>query len=214
MKWFAILIACLFFQMGFSQNKFKCGWYGKMPPEKRLASFPFNKAQKILLLAFPSPNALFEVVDDTGEGEKGLVLQNDSLSYSRMHISVIKTFRLSDKYQYCATEIIELNPKGIEELSNLMFNYKLNKTIGKNDNVVIGVTGCYEPRNAVLFLDDEGKIISSIEICFECGGILQSPETIPNFNILDYCQECTEMKSLYNSFFIKHGIKYGTRAKK
>ena len=45
-------------------SKIKWGLYGKKTVEERRATFPFSEAKKVVLVAFPSPYAVFEDEED------------------------------------------------------------------------------------------------------------------------------------------------------
>lgn len=188
----------------FSQNsKIKWGLYGKKTVEERRATFPFSEAKKVLLVAFSSPNEL--VVD-----EEGRELAVDSLNLIRWKFNIIKSFQLPErKSKYYATEILDLNQNQIDSLSHILINYKLKKDKLPKEYSVFGI-GCYAPRNAILFLDANEKILSYVEVCFECHQFYQLPqETIVNFNLLSQLQESIKMIDLIKEFFKTNGIKYG-----
>ncbi len=65
---------------------------------------------------------------------------------------------------------------------------------------------CYDPRNAVLFLDTNGKIIAVFEMCFECLGYSLSPK---DFYIGDM-RPCKN--TALKKFFEEAGIHYGIDA--
>jgi hypothetical protein len=199
----------LFFLLSYcvmSQNKgLKCGMYGKMTVDERRNTFPFNKAKKVYLVAFPSKFSPI-VIEETGDNVK-----YDSLSYSKLGYKIINTIKLPNKYQseYLITEKLELNQLQVDTLSNLLLNYKIkNRKLPKK--LALSVIGCYYPRNAVLFVDENEKIISYIEVCFECMQFYQGPdETIENFNILANLEECFGRVELLKDFFKDCKIEYG-----
>ncbi len=177
--------------------------YGKKTVEERRATFPFSDAKKVLLVAFPDPN-MNVVNGDTGE-----TFKIDSLNLIRWNIKFIKSFELpARKSKYYATEIVELNQDKIDSLSHILINYKLKKDKFKEH--AIFASGCYTPRNAILFLDANDKILSYIEICFECHRFIQMPkETIINFNLFSVLEESFKMIDLVKDFMKINGIKYG-----
>lgn len=189
----------------FSQNsKIKWGLYGKKTVEERRATFPFSDAKKVVLVAFPSPN-MNVVNDKTGEE-----LKVDSINLIRWNVKFIKSFELpARKSKYYATEIVELNQNQIDSLSHILINYKLKKDKLPKEYVIFGI-GCYTPRNAILFLDANDKILSYVEICFECHRFIQMPkETIININLFSMLQESFKMIDLIKDFMKINGIKYG-----
>jgi hypothetical protein len=62
---------------------------------------------------------------------------------------------------------------------------------------------CYNPRNAILFLDRNGKVFESIEICFECQKTKESSEKILFGQMRD------EKMNMLKQFFKSAGIVYG-----
>lgn len=193
----------------FAQNsKIKWGLYGKKTVEERRATFPFRDAKKVALVAFPSPN-MSVANSDTGE-----TLKIDSLNLVRWHYKIIKSFELPEKeYKYFVTEIIELNQSSIDTLSNLLLKYKLKKDKLPREYNFLG-WGCYEPRNAILFLDENNNVFNWIEVCFECYQFCQlSNETILNFNKFSGLNESFKMIDFIKEFFIANGIKYGVEDK-
>jgi hypothetical protein len=57
------------------------------------------------------------------------------------------------------TKIVTLEENNLEELYPILLNYT------KGD---LSVAHCYEPRHYIWFEDSEERIISCIEICFQC----------------------------------------------
>lgn len=94
-------------------------------------------------------------------------------------------------------------------MSNILINYKLKKDKLPKEYSILG-SDCYNPRNAILFLDSNEKIISYIEVCFECHQFYQMPkETIINFNLFSNLEQSFKMIDLINDFMKINGIKYG-----
>lgn len=195
---------------GYSQSsKIKWGLYGKKTVEERRATFPFSEAKKVVLVAFPSPNAIFEDEDDD-------MLKKDSIDIVGWGLNVLKTYKLPQREdKYIAIEKIELNQNQIDSLSYILINYKL-----KNDKLpetyTVFASGCYEPRNAILFLDSNDTVISYFEICFECHEFSQLPmdKTIINMNTISNLPEAMKMLDLIREFMKSCGIKYGIVSKK
>jgi len=62
---------------------------------------------------------------------------------------------------------------------------------------------CYNPRNAILFKDKNGKVFEFIEICFECKRVRESSEKI------SLGQMCDQKLDMIKDIFKKAGIEYG-----
>lgn len=73
----------------------------------------------------------------------------------------------------------------------------LLKTLEKQSS---GATLCYSPRNAILFYNELGEVISYLEICFECDHI----KWWNNFGLIGFT---TDQYDKLESFFNKNGIK-------
>ena len=100
-------------------------------------------------------------------------------------------------------ESLILNENQINELTDLIYNVGYqNKDLPK----IIEEGNCYEPRNGILFIDDNGNVFEYIEICFQCGRRVISSEKIKDGV---YCLNKFE---LYKQYFRKQGIKYGTES--
>ena len=184
-------------------SKIKWGLYGKKSVEERRATFPFSEAKKVVLVAFPSPNAVFEDEEDD-------MLKKDSIDIVGWGLNVVKTFKLPEREtKYIAIEMIELNQNQIDSLSHILINYKL-----KNDKLpetyTVYASGCYEPRNAILFLDSNNTVISYFEICFECHEFSQLPmdKTIINMNTISNLPEAKKMLDLIKDFINNIYIKF------
>lgn len=184
-------------------QKLECGWYGKKSVTERDKMFPFNEAKKVLLISFiPTDGTTVIVLDD------GTKIPLDTTKIEKYQVKYLKSFTFKEKKvfkKYFAKEVIEIDKTQIDELSNLMFNYKIKKLPKKLINTPLG---CYIPRNAVLFLDQNDKVISHLEICFECMQTYFSPDPY-NTNDIVIQDNCFEKIELLRKFFNNNGIKYG-----
>jgi hypothetical protein len=64
-------------------------------------------------------------------------------------------------------------------------------------------TSCYQPRNAIIFLDTNGNIFAHIDICFECRKIETTPANI------NWGGFCIGKLDIIKQYFASVGIKYG-----
>ena len=184
--------------------------------------FPFNKAKKVLAIAYYNLSVLgrnyLDVLDETkmdtimdGEGNPFVIPRlkkgknyrsvEGANEWTFLNVDTTQTFKIRPNYY--ATESIELNSNQIDTLSNLLFNYELNKKSFYSYEV-----GCYSPRNAFLFLNEKGKIVGIVEICFECMKMVFSFEEEYGFDGI-----CYERKAAIKSFLAGLGIKYGLETK-
>lgn len=144
----------------------------------RLKNYPFNLATQIQLVAF---TGLMPVRSgDSVYVNKGLPRVGDSICYSRLAETRILTF------------------SEIDSLTDILYNY------GYGGRVRYGsIDMCYDPHNAILFIDKNGKTFAFIEICFMCSRTEESSEKI---NLGEMCDQKMQM---IKNFFKGAGIEYG-----
>lgn len=148
--------------------------------------FPINQSDKIALVAFNSkggPQGLEGSVASMAQTvpQYGFPLPSDSLE-----------FHLLKEWKF-------LNSKELSQLTNILYNYNFDP---KKDSTIYGAF-CYAPRNGIVFINEDNKIIEFLEICFECSGF----ETLTKTHAFgDFCEGKLDM--LYH-FFLENGIKYG-----
>ncbi len=94
---------------------------------------------------------------------------------------------------------ITLTTAQTDNLTDILYNYNYSKKTN-----VINETeyGCYNPRHAIIFLDKTDKVLSYIEVCFECE---QIKTFLPKESIGHFCDGKYE---LLKNFFISIGIKH------
>lgn len=108
---------------------------------------------------------------------------------------------LNDSVDYSKLEEVKtLNLRQIDSLTDIIYNIGYGGTI-----LIIEEMNCYNPRNAILFVNSKGETFAFIEICFECLQISARPE---NIGIGDLCNE---KFSLLKKQFLNAGILYGTK---
>jgi hypothetical protein len=121
---------------------------------------------------------------DSNSIESSLPRLNDTICYSKLQ--EVKTLIFTQ----------------VDKLTNILYNYGFGGPV-----YTMGVASCYNPRNAILFLDRTGKAFEFIEICFECSRIQESSEKI---NAGDLCDQKMDMlKELFKIVGIEYGITKG-----
>lgn len=66
------------------------------------------------------------------------------------------------------------------------------------------VEECYNPRNAILFIDSQGKAFEFIEICFECERAITGSDKISLGGMCD--QKMGMLKLFFKSNKVEYGI--------
>jgi hypothetical protein len=121
---------------------------------------------------------------DSNSIESSLPRLNDTICYSKLQEVKTLTFTQVDK------------------LTDILYNY-----VYRGITYTISETMCYNPRNAILFLDRNGKAFEFIEICFECHKTQESSEKI---SLGDLCDQKMDMlKDLFRKIGIEYGITKG-----
>ncbi len=102
-------------------------------------------------------------------------------------------------------EIKTLTEKGIDSLTDILYNVGYTP-VNNNHSLRIADPGgkCFNPRNAILFVDKTGRVTQYIEICFQCHQIVYSSTKIKQ---TEYCEQKFELLKIY---FLSQNIKIGT----
>jgi hypothetical protein len=146
----------------------------------RLKNYPFNTTSQVKLVSF-----LQKLDNDNADDENKyteLPKLNDTICYSKLH------------------EIKNLSITEIDTLTDILYNTGFRGPTIRESEI-----GCYEPRNAILFIDKNGQTFEYIEICFQCEKVTVSSDRITIGEI------CNQKFSLIKRFFKSKGIKYGTK---
>lgn len=162
---------------------FQCSRTKNTPSAALVGQFPFSQVSVVELVSFKNIFSTTILEDGTS-------------------VNVLKDRlpRKNGKVDY--QEIIErtsLTNKQIDQLVDILYNFSRRDKSG-----VLDLPGCYDPRNAVVFLDTEGDITEVLEICFSCMGYDTDHQT-------DFGDFCEGKYDMLKDFFIQNGISYGTQ---
>lgn len=146
----------------------------------RLKNYPFNTTSQVKLVSFLQKFDNVNAADEIRYTE--LPKFNDTICYSKLH------------------EIKNLSVTEIDTLTDILYNIGFRGPTIRESEI-----GCYEPRNAILFIDKNGQTFEYIEICFQCEKATVSSDKI---NIGEICNQ---KFNLIKKFFKSKGIKYGTK---
>lgn len=176
------------------RKHFECFYSARYTAAQRSAFYPFNKAVKVQLIRFSQPTDVGKWPDTISAEEL------KKQAYLPLSLGGFKgtTIRLR--------ETLFLTQPGIDTLTDILYNYSYTPVRKTNSNLIDEPT-CYEPRNAILFIDADGKVIAWMEYCFTCSGYRHSSTKI-NY---DFCNEKYEM---LRKFFFDRGLTRITRLEK
>jgi hypothetical protein len=200
-KVFLLFLFTINFTFSQHEDEVKCGWYGKKTVEERNQMFPFNVAKKVVYISFYGSELGFDEYLD----ENGKLIKSDSLLDIHLTKLAVKVFSLKANSKYYVKEFVDLNQAQIDDLSNLAFNFIIKK---RPENMLMYQANCYIPRNAILFLDSEEKVIAHTEICFECRRYYSDWDE-NTFDSLVGVEACDDVFIILKHFFKNTGIKYG-----
>jgi len=193
-----IIFFFLKINFGFAQgNSTPCSRVNEFSIERRNQNYPFSQSKKILFVSYKESIEKLESFQ-----KKKSNINTEEFIYGEIMSKYFKYL----KYDYsrydpdCFEEKIELNEDQKNELTDIIYN------IGKNieTNGMRG-SGCYSPRNAILFFDENDKLFEYFIICFSCNIISPS---VTSFSFND---DCTEKISLLEDLFEKVGIDFGVK---
>jgi hypothetical protein len=119
-KIFLLFLFAINFIFSQQEDEVKCGWYGKKTVAERNQMFPFNSAKRVVYISYYENENYSDYYDDNGK-----IVSNDSLLNIHLTKIATKIFYLKNGGKYFAKEIVELNTEQINNLSNLVFNFKI-----------------------------------------------------------------------------------------
>ncbi|GAC1303130.1 MAG: hypothetical protein NVSMB24_08660 [Mucilaginibacter sp.] len=185
---FLILLFTVLSHAGFSQ-KFMPTYRRPTAKEERIAERNHkcvhrNKYSTEQRLKFYPFNKAVQIklvsFDDSTAFVSRLPLINDTVDYSKLR------------------ETIALTKKQTAQLTDILYNFG-----DRAPNTIVYGAACYNPHNAILFVDKCGHTFAYFEICFECMGYRLSS------NRMKMGQFCEEKFALINNYFGQVGIKTG-----
>ncbi len=161
----------------------------------RIKNYPFNKASKIKIVSYNlkfAKQTSFELIPIPRTKE-------DSIKVREL-VNRPKSIDFRDILEAQSENVVEqsktLNLNEISKLTHILFN-----TCNKYHIIERSQSGCFFPRNAIIFYDENDKIFEIMEICFQCGGI----ETFPS-HFFDWKDACAYMYPDLEKFFNDNGL--------
>lgn len=195
---FCLLIS--FVNASAQDEESQCVRINNFSVEERNQNYPFSQSKKILFVSYKESIEKLESFQ-----RKKSNINSEEFIYGEIMSKYFKFL----KYDYsrydpdCFEEKIELNEDQKNELTDIIYN------IGKNiDTNLRTGSGCYTPRNAILFFDENDKLFEYFIICFSCNVISPS---VTSFSFND---DCAEKLTFLKDLFAKAGIQYGVTNKK
>jgi hypothetical protein len=157
------------------KDNYSCKHVEKYSLEQRRRFYPFSEAHEIKIASFDSKPA------ENRKFIHVLPMKNGMVDVDRL--SELKTLSAAD----------------IDSLTDILYNVTYRGTISQVEG-----SGCYNPRNVIVFLNSSGKPFEYLELCFECSAHRSSSEKLLTG---DFCDGKYEM---VKELFIRAGVKQGT----
>jgi hypothetical protein len=169
-----------------------CSQTSRYSIDWRLKHYPFKKAAKILLVSYHPLGVQESVIriddertiDSIDTLPAGLRINNGKLEESTI------------------VEKSVLRQTQIQSLTNIIYNVTY-----RDAPIHAIIRSACEPdfRNAILFVDKHHRIYDYMEVCFECNQFYTKSDKFSLGTI------CTQKYDILRRFFLKAGIKFGTK---
>ena len=163
---------------------------------QRIKNYPFNKASKIKIVSynldFAKDNG-YEAAPPPPKTKEDSIKLNEF--YNRPKSIDFREI-IDNQSEKGIIQSKTLNLKEISEISHIIFN-----TCNKYYITMSSQSGCFFPRNAIVFYDENDKVFEILEICFECGNI----ESYPS-KFLDWKNTCEFIYPELEKFFHNKGL--------
>jgi hypothetical protein len=164
------------------RDNYRCKHVQKYTPEQRRRFYPFSEAREIKMASFDSkPASQVGKQVENGTPNHVLPVKNGMVDIDRL--SEIKTLSAAD----------------IDSLTDILYNVTYRGTVSQPAG-----SGCYNPRNVIVFMNSAGKPFEYLELCFECSAHRSGSGKLVTG---DFCDGKYE---LIKDLFIRAGIKQGT----
>jgi len=181
------------------EKRMACIYRNKYSPADRLKFFPFDRYKTVMLISFEPPELRAEIIyTDTAKAQINTSAEEEVYPTLLEKKQKLDLTRLKEKKILSALEV--------DKLTDILYNFGYTSTKSYKGLLIAESDGyrCYEPRNAIVFLDENGLIAEYIEICFECHRRKESSEKIKMGEF------CDDKYDLIRKYFRATGIKYGT----
>ena len=157
--------------------------------KNRILNFPFNLSSQIILVSYKTK---FDI-----KSEDSIQFDTEGMQFQKLLNSIKINQDTIIKNEFL--EAIVLNLIQTEKLTDVFFNYGF-----KSEHYTSSQTKCYDPKNAIIFIDKDNSVIAFIEVCFACNRIRTSNEKV---NFGEYCEQKYDLvKQVFNESGIKYGI--------
>jgi hypothetical protein len=181
MKILSIILSILSVTSSFGQSGDYCGATKKLTISEIKNKFPYSRTETIKLVSF---KYIYPAIQESDTAQ--VPVYEPEIPKTNGTVDLAKMF-----------ETKTLDDKLTGKIMDILVNYD-------NEDRSSEVAFCYDPRNGIVFLDKENKVIGFVEICFECSRYKFEPSTMTVTHF------CTEKFNALKDVFKEIGISYGT----
>lgn len=163
---------------------------------QRIKNYPFNKASKIKIVSYNlefAKNKGYEAPPTPPKTKEDSIKLNEF--YNRPESIDFREI-IETQSEKGITESKILNLEEISKISHIIFN-----TCNKYLITMLSQSGCFFPRNAIIFYDKNDKVFEIIEICFQCDNLESYPTKFLNWE-----NTCEFMYPELEKFFQSKGL--------
>jgi len=141
---------------------------------QRIKNYPFNKASKIKIVSYNLDFSKNNSYEPPPPKTKDDSIQLKTFYNRPKPIDLRKILETQSE-----KEIIESKTLNLEEISKI--SYIIFNTCEKYYITIYSQSGCFFPRNAIIFYDENDKIFEITEICFQCDNLESYPSKFLNW---------------------------------
>jgi hypothetical protein len=150
--------------------------YHPISLDQRLKNYPFDKASKIKIVSYNldfAKNKGYEFAPPPPKTKEDSIKLNEF--YNRPKPIDFREI-IDSQSEKGIIESKTLNLEEISKISDIIFN-----TCNKYLITMVSQSGCFFPRNAIVFYDENDKVFEIIEICFQCENLESYPTKFLNW---------------------------------
>ena len=161
------------------EKRMECVFTNIYTANERLKFYPFKEYKKIVLISFEWSEPKDFIINTGADSTKNQGTEIDSLP------DLDNILQKQKFYKSITKEEKVLNAIDVNKLTNILYNLSVKSTKSLNGIILSEQRyACYNPRNAILFFDENNVLREYIELCFECHRREISSEKI---KLKDFC---------------------------
>ncbi len=170
--------------------------FTKFNLSKRINLYPFNKSSQIKIISY---NLNFDGKIEVAAITSDLLNKKNETNTTNLTYNIpfeLPRNNLDSLSLENVTQIKTLTIPQIEKVSDILYNTCSRLTSNCSETI----RGCYFPRNAILFFDENDKVFEYLEICFECK-VKETFRKMEHLDLSDYMYK--DLEQYFNDIGIQ-----------